>query len=1043
LNPFRNLTARPLAGCSLALFLLAGWLAVVTPLRADNPPTYLFEIDASAVPGGFEPHDVALDASNNLYVTDYYTSRIVKLAGNGTYLTQWGSYGTNNGQFYGPEGIVVDGSNNIYVTDFYNNRVEKFDCSGNYLTQWGSNGTGNGQFQYADGIAVDSSNNVYVADYYNNRVQKFDSSGNYLAKWGSYGSGNGQFNLPESIAVDSRNNAYVTDFDNPRVEKFDRNGNYLAQWGSLGTNNGQFNYPPGGVAVDSSNSVYVVDYGNGRVQKFDGNGNYLTQWGSSGRSVAVDSSGNYIYVTDSGNGRIQIFVNNANIVPPIITNQPVSQTILAGIAGINVTFSVGVVGTAPFAYHWISNNVAVPGATNASFTLTNVSLSASGTYYSVLVTNNYGSVLSSDAVLTVLPALVTTLPASGISATGAVLNGSVTLGPDEIVAWFDWGHDTNYGNIAGAAILPGNNGSNNISAALSGLSGNFYHYRIVAANDFGIAYGGDQSFTVGFAPTATTLAPVNSTNGPTLNATVNPEGWDTAVYFQWVTATLTNSTPAMDIGTGATSLNVSSFVASLAPFTPYQYQVVASNALGTVIGAAVSWSPPFVSVSGAAGVVFTSLYSFTGTTSDGANPYAGLVQGSDGNFYGTTSAGFENGFDFSTVFKISTNGVLTRLVILGDYNVIAGLMQARDGYLYGTIANGYGPYYGGYGTVIKISTNGALTNLHSFSGYDGWDSYAGLVQGTDGSFYGTTYYGGDIRFGLDIRYPGQGNVFKISPNGVPTSLFIFGGTSGESVEPNGLVQGSDGNFYLTISGGIYNAGTVLKFSSDGAPTGFYSFTGTNDGAKPYAGLVQGSDGNLYGTTSGGGTNGYGTVFQIGTNMVLTTLYSFAGASDGGNPHAGLVQGSDGTLYGTAGDTVFAVNTNGTDFKTLYKFSATSTNSSGVYTNSDGAGPLAGLILSGNTLYGTASAGGIWGDGTVFSIALPVSPQLTITLSGTNAILSWPTNAVGYTLESATNLVPPIAWNANLTVFTGQAVINGQNVVTNPITGSQQFFRLSQ
>ena len=133
---------------------------------------------------------------------------------------------------------------------------------------------------------------------------------------------------------------------NDRVEKFTSNGNYLTQWGSRGSGNGQFEYPEG---------------------------------------IAVDSSGNFIYVADSGNDRIQVFVNNTNIVPPIIINQPVSQTVPAG---VNVTFSVSVIGTAPFSYQWRSNNVAVPGATNATFTLTNVSLSASGSAYSVLVTNS-------------------------------------------------------------------------------------------------------------------------------------------------------------------------------------------------------------------------------------------------------------------------------------------------------------------------------------------------------------------------------------------------------------------------------------------------------------------------------------------------------------------------------------------------------------------------------------------------------------------------------------------------------------------------------
>src|ERR1039458_1866049 len=155
--------------------LLAGLLALVTPLRADNPPTYLFQIDSSAVPGGFDPGFVALDRSNNVYVVDYYNSRVLKFAGNGTYLTQWGSSGSGNGQFSFPSGIAVDSSNNVYVADYSNNRIEKFDSNGNYLTQWGSGGSGNGQFDEPEGVAVDSSNNVYVTDSKNDRVEKFTS----------------------------------------------------------------------------------------------------------------------------------------------------------------------------------------------------------------------------------------------------------------------------------------------------------------------------------------------------------------------------------------------------------------------------------------------------------------------------------------------------------------------------------------------------------------------------------------------------------------------------------------------------------------------------------------------------------------------------------------------------------------------------------------------------------------------------------------------------------------------------------------------------
>jgi DNA-binding beta-propeller fold protein YncE len=584
----------------------------VLPVAEYVPPTYLFQFDASAVPGGIVISGyLALDSSNNVYVSDGSNSRIVKFTSNGTFLTQWGSYGSGNGQFDFPylPGIAVDSDNNVYVADSGNARVEKFESNGNYLTQWGSSGNGNGQFSVPLGVAVDSSNNVYVTDEQIARIEKFDSSGNYLTQWGSYGSYVNELLTPAGIAVDSSNNVYVAEsiYDADLVEKFDSNGNHLAQWGSYGSGNGQFDNDNGGaIAADRSNNVYVTDIYNNRIEKFDSNGTYLTQWGSYGSGngqfdgpdgVAVDSTGNFIYVTDPGNGRIEVFANNVNNLPPYITSQPASQTVPGS---INVTFSVSVAGGAPFAYQWTSNNVGVPGATNATFTLTNVNLSQSGSAYAVLVTNNYGSLLSSNALLTIVPAVAITLPASSITTTGAVLNGSVTVGPDETVTWFEWGTETNYGNIAGETIVPGDNGSNNISSTLSGLPGNIYYYRMDVANDFGIVYGNDVSFTVGLAPSATTLAAVNRTNGWTLNASVNPNGWDTTVYFLWETDyhnyNLTNSTPVMDAGAGATALNVSNLITGLAPTTRYYYEVWASNYLGIAAGSLVSFlSPPFTS----------------------------------------------------------------------------------------------------------------------------------------------------------------------------------------------------------------------------------------------------------------------------------------------------------------------------------------------------------------------------------------------------------------------------------------------------------------
>jgi len=230
-------------------------------------------------------------------------------------------------------------------------------------------------------------------------------------------------------------------------------------------------------------------------------------------------------------------------------------------------------------------------------------------------------------------------------------------------------------------------------------------------------------------------------------------------------------------------------------------------------------------------------------------------------------------------------------------------------------------------------------------------------------------------------------------------------------------------------------------------TVLHSFTATNgvagtngDGATPYAGLIL-SGHVLYGATYGGGNAGKGSVFAVNTDGTgFTNLHSFTARFgpaltniDGARPEATLIL-SGNTLYGTAPfagssgiGTVFAVNTDGTGFTNLHNFSG----------GSDGFNPYAGLILSSNTLYGTSFYGGNSGAGTIFSISM--QPQLTIIPSGANVILTWPTNYAGFTLQSATNLVSP-AWTTN---SPAPVIVNGQNTVTNPISGTQQFYRLSQ
>jgi uncharacterized repeat protein (TIGR03803 family) len=304
------------------------------------------------------------------------------------------------------------------------------------------------------------------------------------------------------------------------------------------------------------------------------------------------------------------------------------------------------------------------------------------------------------------------------------------------------------------------------------------------------------------------------------------------------------------------------------------------------------------------------LNSFTGT--NGVHPFAGLVLGSDGTLYGT-SAGFgfntpdhyPHEFSGGNLFNVTEKGKLTVLYTFCyltsciDGSVPhGGLVQGRsDGDLYGTTSLG-GAFDGG--TIFKITPQGVLTPLYSFcaqpSCTDGRRPYAGLIQASDGNFYGTTYDGGSS---------GSGTVFVMTPAGVLTTLYSFCAQPGcvDGAHPYaGLVQGSDGNFYgTTYGGGVGGRGTVFQITSAGVFTTLLTFEGGLQGSRPYAGLARGSDNNFYGTTTTDGANQQGTIFEITPLGAFTALYQFCSelnCTDGSNARGGLIQGSDGNFYGT-------------------------------------------------------------------------------------------------------------------------------------------------
>jgi uncharacterized repeat protein (TIGR03803 family) len=443
---------------------------------------------------------------------------------------------------------------------------------------------------------------------------------------------------------------------------------------------------------------------------------------------------------------------------------------------------------------------------------------------------------------------------------------------------------------------------------------------------------------------------------------------------------------------------------------------------------------------------FTPVMSFMGG-GDGSSPQAPLVQGTNGNFYGTTYQGGKAGA--GVVFELTPSGVFTPLYAFTNATNGQDGGFPASGLTLGTNGNLYGEAFTGgakdSGVLFEITPQGALTVLHPFnSAVLGSGPVGGLVQGTNGNYYGTAYRGGNY----DPSYP-TGTIFEMTPEGNVTLVYTFTNGYDGAFPRGGLTLGVDGNFYGTATSGgvpildvfpiVATYGTIFKITPGGALTPLYRFTNGVDGALPLSKLVQWTGGNFYGAASKGGANGYGTIFEITPAGSLTPLYSFTNGIDGAAPNAGLVQGPGGNLYGTASSggafgmgTIFEISSNG-DFTALYSFMGTN----------DGSTPVAPLVLgTDGNLYGTASLGGESDSGTAFKVVLPTvaAPRFTSIVSGPAlTTVTWSTvPGQMYQLQVAADLTQN-AW-ANLGIPT-----NGTNGLASFADGStgnvQRYYRV--
>jgi len=505
---------------------------------------------------------------------------------------------------------------------------------------------------------------------------------------------------------------------------------------------------------------------------------------------------------------------------------------------------------------------------------------------------------------------------------------------------------------------------------------------------------------------------------------------------------------------GAYNLVVRFFTAAGTPAAPVTFQGVTTPGAVTLAQLTVSASSVTLSFPSPAATL-NPIYSFTG--GDGAQPYGGLIQAQNGLLYGTTSAGGTNGL--GTVFQITTNGALSSLYSFGTItdqfggpldgaNPYCSLVQGADGTLYGTTQSGGA---NGYGTVFRISTDGTLSTLYSFGSVldsnfdpvDGSGPYCALVQGADGNLYGTTEAGGAYGYTSDIGFR---TVFQITTNGALTTLYSFGAitnANGDALDGShpysALARGTGGVFFgTTDSGGLSSNGTAFSITTNGLLNSLHSFTGSGDGAKPYAGLVIGSDGSLYAAASAGATNGNGALLKLATNGAPTPLHSFTFLSDGANPYGGLIQSRDGNYCGTTSDggfpgggTVFRI-TPGGSLTTLYSFLG----------GADGAAPYDSLLQStGNIYYGTTSAGGVNGSGTVFRLLiLPAAPVFEKVLR-TNGVLDLTWSSIAgqsYQVQFSANLARTNWTNLG----SPAAATNSTMTASDPIgTNAQRFYRV--
>lgn len=548
---------------------------------------------------------------------------------------------------------------------------------------------------------------------------------------------------------------------------------------------------------------------------------------------------------------------------------------------------------------------------------------------------------------------ITAQPASQSMYEGADVAFSVAVIASPQI-YYQWRRDGtnlgNFGHVSGATARV---------LRLSGVTpGDVGNYSVSVSNTLGAVTSSDALLQVAVSGPIIVTQPTNQTVAPGTNVafSVTATG-NQPLTYRWQKDGNTLTDGGNVFGSGTSTLTLT----NVAEANNGSYTVSVTNALGSLTSAPAILSVIPVT---ADGTRLSTVFWFTGGT-DGGNPNQ-LVQATNGVLYGTTKSG--GAYELGAAFGLSTNGALSTLFSFDGTNgaaPLAPLFQASDGLLYGTTAQGGSA---NAGTLFRMTLAGTPSNLHVFAGPEGANLWAGVVQGADGNLYGAARNGGGNAFG---------NLFKATTNGTVATLYSFAHGSDGGFPIAALAPGTNGNFYgTTETGGSNGKGNIFKVTPAGAFTLLYSFTGGTDGYSPAGALVRASDGNFYGATKHSTLMGfefYGTFFRVTPAGAFSTVYTLNGATgDGFYPYAGLVEAVDGNFYGTTHDggaygkgTLFRLTPNG-GYTVLLSFDGFAV----------GANPESALIEgSEGSLYGTTTTGGTGGAGTIFRLAFTSAPQI--------------------------------------------------------------------